>query len=54
MPDGRTIVRKGKTYELRKFSNMWFFRLAASRDVGWTCCSPEFVKVIESTDAEGG
>ena len=40
-----TIALGDKTYELRQFYGMWFFRLTP--DAGWTCCSLEFVKIIE-------
>lgn len=42
-----TITLNNKTYELRQFVGMWFFRLTPA--AGWTCCSPEFVKIIENT-----
>ena len=40
-----TITLGDKTYELRQIRGMWFFRLTP--EAGWTCCSREFVKIIE-------
>jgi hypothetical protein len=47
-----TITFGDKTYELRQSRGMWFFRLTP--DAGWTCCSPEFVEIIERSQALSG
>ncbi len=40
-----TITLADKTYELRQFLGMWFFRLYP--EAGWACCSWEFTAIIE-------
>lgn len=47
-----TITLANKTYELRQFHGMWFFRL--SPEAGWTCCSREFVAIIEQNPNDTG
>ena len=34
-------------YEVKQIYRMWFFQLEGHTEAGWTCCSPEFVKLIE-------
>ncbi len=46
----KTITLGGKTYEVRQVCRMWFFQLEGHPESGWTCCSSEFMNIIEENN----
>lgn len=49
----RTITVNGTAYELKQAYGNWFFQMKGQPEANWTCCSPEFVKLIENAALDG-
>lgn len=41
------VTARNKLYFVAMMCGLWFFQLTGHPEVGWTCCSGGFVKIVE-------